>query len=560
WGEENEEVRRRLLREARACGRLNHRNVVEIYDVGQTDEGEPFLVMQLLSGETLAELMKRERKLTQSFAAFIALEVTRALTAAHAAGIIHRDLKPPNVYLHKEPDGEGLTVKVLDFGVSKILASHDGSKTETGSAIGSPAYMSPEQAKGDRYVDHRTDIWALGVLLFEMLTGRRPFLGETMFTVVADILGGPIPLVSDVAPEVDPGLVQIVARCIERDVRKRVASAEELVALLRPFVAGRSSPLDSSPFSRAFATGSYPNAEKVLAAGHASDPSLQPGSGPRSAVPQSAPGGQRRPTFQPVHQPPPPPPQQAGPAYPQNSPQGATPHAPAQAAYAQSTPQALPQPQPQRPQQSGHGQPVAYPASPRPQQPSAVQKAPAAGPGPLRTTLRMDHALQPTEPVKRSAMPSVSDAPTAPGQQLPKNQVAPISTPAPPPVHAPEPPPPPQSAIASAPPSSATTSPVAEGEATGKPQLLEEDDSEISNALTSVRMSRPEIPSQPGASLSKPPPAPPLSFGAPIDTLSSALASSAPISAPVPPPASTPPSGSALGSLSALANLSVDSS
>ncbi len=248
WGQESEEVRRRLLREAKAYGRLSHRNVVEIYDVGQTDEGEPFLVMQLLTGETLGQLIKREKKLKPQFACLIGLEIGRALSAAHAAGIVHRDLKPPNVYLHREHDSDSdiPIVKVLDFGVSKMLSGQDGSKTETGSAVGSPAYMSPEQAKGERFVDHRTDIWSVGVLLFEMLTGRRPFEGETMFTVVADILKGRIPRVTEFAPEIDPTLAYIVARCIERDLTKRVQTADELVGLLRPHAGVRQTSLDMS--------------------------------------------------------------------------------------------------------------------------------------------------------------------------------------------------------------------------------------------------------------------------------------------------------------------------
>ena len=548
WGEENEEVRRRLLREARACGRLNHRNVIEIYDVGQTDEGEPFLVMQLLMGETLGELMKRERKLTQSFAAFVALEIARALTAAHAAQIIHRDLKPPNVYLHKEPDGEGLTVKVLDFGVSKILSAHDGSKTETGSAIGSPAYMSPEQAKGDRFVDHRTDIWALGVLLFEMLTGRRPFQGETMFTVVADILGGPIPRVSDIAPEVDPGLVQIVDRCIERDLSKRVGSAEELAALLRPFVAGRADPVDANPFSRAFATGSYPNASNALAAGRVSDPGPHSPSGQRGAAPQSGQGGQRRSTYLPPPQPPP----QSKQANPQSSPQGAS----QQQGVQTLATQVYQQPQGAFGQQASH--PPSAPQGPSAQAPQSAQP-PSTNPGRLRSTQRMEESTQ-TEAMKRPMLPSMSDAPTAPGQQLPRNATATVAlskTPAPPPMQprAAEPARAPEPAVNGAP------------QAASRPQLLEdEDDTGMSNALTSVQMNRPNLPAFPGrpdAPSTQPPPTPPISFTPPPSESFSARTPPPPAASPVSSPASlsfTPPPPVALASLSALTNASADTS
>jgi serine/threonine-protein kinase len=455
WGAESDEVRRRLLREARACGRLNHRNVVEIYDVGQTDEGEPFLVMQLLTGETLAELMKRERKLTPSFATFVALEVARALSAAHAAGIIHRDLKPPNIYLHKEPDGEGLTVKVLDFGVSKILATQDGSKTETGSAIGSPAYMSPEQARGERHVDHRTDLWAVGVVLFEMLTGKRPFQGETMFTVVADILGGRIPIVSDYAPEISPALERIVTRCIERDVSKRVATADELVSLLRPHAETRVTAQDANPYSRAFATGSYPNATAAIAAARMTEPASQsakrlpaplpaagagyPQSAQSSPQPQSAQSSPQPQSAQSSPQPqsaqsgayPAPHPQsaQSG-AYPAPHPQSAQSGAypapttqPAQGAYAKGA-QGGTYPQqsaqgayPQAPQGGAYPQQSAqasYPGAPQGQHAPAEQKPTQRGL--LRTTVRMDHAAHQEEISKaRASLPSMSDAPTSPG-------------------------------------------------------------------------------------------------------------------------------------------------
>lgn len=309
WGQESEEVRRRLLREARAYGRLNHRNVVEIYDVGQTDEGEPFLVMQLLTGETLGQLMKREKKLKPQFACLIAQDISRALGAAHAAGIVHRDLKPPNVYLHRERDAETdiPLVKVLDFGVSKMLSGQqDGSKTETGSAVGSPAYMSPEQAKGERFVDHRTDIWSVGVLLFEMLTGKRPFEGETMFTVVADILKGRIPRVAEVAPEIEPMLSHVVARCIERDLAKRVQTADELVSLLRPFAGVRQTSLDMSAML-ASVTGPLPrppNARIPTYVPPAAPPPPAPAAAPPSYSPAPAPAAAPAPPEPPVSSPP----------------------------------------------------------------------------------------------------------------------------------------------------------------------------------------------------------------------------------------------------------------
>jgi eukaryotic-like serine/threonine-protein kinase len=233
----SEDLAHRLLREARACGSLRHRNIVEVYDVDRTAEGAPFLVMELLTGETLSELLKRQRRLDPAQAAGFARDVALALVAAHAAGIIHRDLKPANVFLHEEAGADERLVKigkVLDFGVSKNNGAEapDGLVTQTGALLGSPAYMSPEQARGSRDIDHRSDIWSLGVVLFEMLTGVRPFKGDPTQLQVA-IHVEPIPLVSRFVRTVDPALVGIVSRCLERDVALRVQTAAELAELLK---------------------------------------------------------------------------------------------------------------------------------------------------------------------------------------------------------------------------------------------------------------------------------------------------------------------------------------
>jgi eukaryotic-like serine/threonine-protein kinase len=251
--DENADYRARLLREARACGRISHRNVIEIYDVGETASGAPFLVMPLLEGEPLSRKLRRDGAMAPPIAAQIATEIARALSAAHAAGIIHRDLKPANIYLHREPGSEMLVVKVLDFGISKVVST-DSTTTTTGTILGSPAYMSPEQAKGERYVDHRSDLWSLGVTLFEMLTGRRPFQGESMFTVVAAVLGGPVPHVRELLPHIDPGLAEVAARCMERELDYRAQYADEIVHMLRPYAAGYL-PLDLSAFG---ASGFHP--------------------------------------------------------------------------------------------------------------------------------------------------------------------------------------------------------------------------------------------------------------------------------------------------------------
>ncbi|WP_437612630.1 protein kinase [Sorangium sp. So ce834] len=230
------ELRRRLQREGRNGGALRHGNVIDMYDMGETEFGEPFLVMQLLTGETLADLLQRRRRLDADVAAAIGRDVARGLAAVHAAHIVHRDLKPANIFLHREPDMDDPVVKVLDFGVAKNLAMNDGIRTATGGAVGSPLYMSPEQVRAEPNVDHRADIWALGVVLFEMLTGTRPFQGDAR-AVFTGILSGEIPKVSRYLRRVDPGLVELVARCMARQRDERIGSAAEVADLLDGYTA-----------------------------------------------------------------------------------------------------------------------------------------------------------------------------------------------------------------------------------------------------------------------------------------------------------------------------------
>ncbi|MDI3291248.1 serine/threonine-protein kinase [Polyangium sp. 15x6] len=231
----SEDARLRLLREARACGRIVHRNVVEIYDVGQTDAGDPFLVMEMLSGETVGEKLQRERKITPVVALRIAAETARGLKAAHAARVMHRDLKPSNLFLHEEPGAEAPVLKILDFGVSKTL-QQGADFTATGKTMGSPAYMSPEQVRGLKTVDHRTDLWSVGVVLAEMLSGRRVFQGLTPYGAAAEVLSGRIRGLSDLMPDADPRIAAVVDRCLQRDVEKRFASADELLEALTPLL------------------------------------------------------------------------------------------------------------------------------------------------------------------------------------------------------------------------------------------------------------------------------------------------------------------------------------
>ena len=244
-----EDSRMRLLREARACGRINHRNVVEIYDVGQTDSGDPFLVMQMLAGETVGEKLAREKKINPEEALRIAAETARGLRAAHAARVLHRDMKPSNLFLHEEPGADGPVLKILDFGVSKTL-QQDSNYTATGKTMGSPAYMSPEQVRGLKTVDYRTDLWSLGTVLAEMISGRRVFQGLTPYGAAAEVLSGRIRSLADMAPDTDPRIVAIVDRCLQRDVDKRFASADELLEAIMPLLGDERGGLLGPPHSR----------------------------------------------------------------------------------------------------------------------------------------------------------------------------------------------------------------------------------------------------------------------------------------------------------------------
>ncbi len=231
----SEDLRQRFFREARICASLAHRNIVDVYEVGENERGHPFLVMQLLTGVTLAQLITQHGRLPAPIAAQIGRDIAQALATAHAANIVHRDLKPANVFLHQETPAHAVVVKVLDFGVAKDLGKADALSTTPGGLLGSPGYMSPEQAQTRGDVDARADIWALGVVLFEMLVGNRPFQGK-MASILTGILTQPIPRISVFMPDMDPGLDEVVARCMERDRERRIASATIVSQMLEPFV------------------------------------------------------------------------------------------------------------------------------------------------------------------------------------------------------------------------------------------------------------------------------------------------------------------------------------
>ncbi len=224
------------MHEGRAAFKIRSEHVVRMLDVCESD-GVPYLVTEYLDGLDLAALLEREGKLAPAVAVDYLLQACEALAEAHAQRIIHRDLKPANLFLVHGADGTPI-VKVLDFGISKVMVgegSESLSMTTTTVTMGSPLYMSPEQLKSSKGVDERTDIWALGVILFELLTGRRPFVAHSMAELGALVLAGTAPDVRDFAPDTPPALAAAVATCLRCDSAQRFPSVAELSYALAPF-------------------------------------------------------------------------------------------------------------------------------------------------------------------------------------------------------------------------------------------------------------------------------------------------------------------------------------
>jgi serine/threonine-protein kinase len=230
--------RRRLLREARAASAANHANVVEVLDVFELEDGTPVMVMELLSGETLRDRLIRDSRLPLDVTASILLPVIAAVGAAHALGIVHRDLKPENIFLHRGPAGDG--VKVLDFGVAKLTAqdgaaSETDSLTNTGTTLGTPCYMAPEQTTAERDIDARADIWALGVILYECLAGVRPVGGSGIGQVVMQLVTKGINPLGQVVSGLPPGAATLVMRMLARERSDRPQDLREVEEALAPF-------------------------------------------------------------------------------------------------------------------------------------------------------------------------------------------------------------------------------------------------------------------------------------------------------------------------------------
>jgi serine/threonine-protein kinase len=227
----------RFSREARAAAKIKSEHVARVIDVGTLDGGSPYIVMEYLEGEDLCAHLRRNGPLGTSQATGFVLQACEALAEAHAAGIVHRDLKPANLFLARYPDGTPC-VKILDFGISKISGGESGrdfDMTRPTAIMGSPFYMSPEQMRSTRSVDARADIWALGVILYELVSGRLPFDAETMPELCAKVLQeSPAPLGS-LAQSNYPTFEAVVLRCLEKDRGQRFQSIADLADALAPF-------------------------------------------------------------------------------------------------------------------------------------------------------------------------------------------------------------------------------------------------------------------------------------------------------------------------------------
>ncbi len=230
------DVVERFRQEAKSASKIGHPNIVDVSDFGETSTGASYIVLEILKGEDLADVLSRECALAPTRAVLIVYQVAKALDAAHKKNIIHRDLKPENIYL-VERDAQPDFVKVVDFGVAKMsdIESLGGRKlTRTGMIFGTPEYMSPEHS-GGKSLDHRVDIYALGVILYELLTGRVPFEGDNFMEVLGKHTHNPVPALREVNPgtRVSPELERVLFRALEKDPAQRYQSMAELVADLR---------------------------------------------------------------------------------------------------------------------------------------------------------------------------------------------------------------------------------------------------------------------------------------------------------------------------------------
>ncbi|MGH7298552.1 MAG: protein kinase domain-containing protein [Polyangiaceae bacterium] len=225
----------RFLREAKAAARLRSDHVARVLDVGRLADGAPYMVMEHLEGGDLAQLLETHGRLEPAVACAYVAQACEAVAEAHARGIVHRDLKPENLYLTTRVGG-GRMVKVLDFGVSKVMSGAQGALTQTRAVVGSPLYMAPEQLRSSKQASPRSDVWALGVVLYELLTQRWPFEAESLPDLCLQVSREPPRPIRELRADLPAGLAAVIGRCLEKDPAARYADAGALAVALEPFV------------------------------------------------------------------------------------------------------------------------------------------------------------------------------------------------------------------------------------------------------------------------------------------------------------------------------------
>src|SRR5262249_32134588 len=227
---ESESTVQRFLREAQATVKLRSEHCARVMDVGVTPEGAPFIVMEFLDGNDLNQILRHHGPQPPAIVVDLMLQACEGLAEAHAIGIVHRDIKPSNFFITRRPDGSML-LKILDFGISKTPIGYD-ELTATHTVIGTPSYMAPEQMKSGKAADPRSDIWSIGVVMYQLLTGRLPFAGESYAELVLKVgleAPAPIPI------PLPTGLAEVLMRCLEKDQNLRYQDVGEFARMLAPF-------------------------------------------------------------------------------------------------------------------------------------------------------------------------------------------------------------------------------------------------------------------------------------------------------------------------------------
>jgi serine/threonine-protein kinase len=274
----------RFEREAQAAGCIGNDHILEVLDLGTLPSGARYMVMEFLEGESLAQRIKRMGRLTPDQIAPLLRQALVGLDAAHRAGIVHRDLKPDNIFILREKAGRPDFVKLIDFGISKFNAlDGDMSMTRTGAVMGTPYYMSPEQAKGAGGVSHQSDLYSMGVIAFEAVTGQVPFDGTSFNDLMFKIVLGEAPRLEQLQPGVDSAFATIVQRAMAKSLEERFKSAEEFISALdswrpsgRTLSDGTRSPEPLGQTSAQAALAQPPRTNLDWAASQASEPSKKP--------------------------------------------------------------------------------------------------------------------------------------------------------------------------------------------------------------------------------------------------------------------------------------------